>query len=160
MPSGTQFVGNPGFETGSFGPWAAGGGAPTPTVTSAKAHGGSYSALLGTPTSPATQAGDSWVSQTITIPKTTKNVNLVLWYWAASNESSSADYQQIQIRSTTGTVLNQILMTKSNAKAWRSINKSLNSWRGQTIVLWFNVHQDANAKVTWMYVDDVTATVS
>ena len=100
------------------------------------------------------------MSQTITVPKTTRNVNLVFWYWAASNESSSADYQQMQIRSTTGTVLSQVLKTKSNAKAWKSLTRSLNSWRGQTIVLWFNVHQDANAKVTWMYVDDVTATVA
>src|SRR5262249_21764386 len=114
----------------------------------------------GTPTAPATQAGDSWVSQTITVPKTTKNVNLVFWYWAASNESSGNDWQQVQIRSTTGTVLNQIFKTKSNAKAWKSITKSLNTWRGKTIVLWFDVHQDANAKVTWMYVDDVTATVA
>ena len=160
VPSGTQVVGNPGFETGSFGPWTPGGGAPTPMVTNTNPHSGAYSALLGTPASPSTQAGDSWVSQTITVPSTTRNVNLKFWYWAASMESSSADWQQAQIRATDGTVLSSVFKTKSNAKSWKSISKSLNNWRGKTIVIWFNVHQDANAKVTWMYLDDVTATVA
>ena len=160
VASGTQLVANPSFETGTLAPWSPGGGAPNPSVTNAVSHSGAYSALLGTPTSPATLAGDSWVSQTITIPATTKNVTLKFFYLPGTTETKSTDYEQVQIRATDGTVLSQLFKTRANSSSWKTSSKSLNNWRGKTIVLWFNVHQDANAKVTWMYVDDVTVTVS
>ena len=50
----------------------------------------------------------------------------------------------------------------SNAQAWTQVTFDTCPYAGQTVVLWFNVHQDgANpADDTSMYLDDVAVTGS
>jgi hypothetical protein len=155
-PVGTQVVANPGFEQGDFGGWSA-GGSPTPVVSGARPHAGSFAAFLGSSAAP-TPAGDSWVAQTITVPSTTRRVRLQFWYWADSADGTT-DWQEVQIRDTSGAILTSALKVSSHARTWKLVSRDLSPYKGRTIVLWFNVHQDGDAKPTSMYIDDITATV-
>ena len=72
------------------------------------------------------------------------------------------DWQEAQIRNTSGTTLASVFKLNSNAQAWTQVTFNASPYAGQTIVLWFNVHSDgANPPDdTWMYVDDVAVTGS
>src|SRR5438046_950469 len=92
-PSGSkQLVGNPGFESGTFSPWAIGGWAPTPVITTTTVHTGSYSALLGA-TSGTEPSGNSAVKQTISIPSGASAATLSFWYWPSSADTIADDWQ-------------------------------------------------------------------
>jgi hypothetical protein len=160
-PSGTLSAAfNSGFENGlSF--WSS-GGIVVPTTSTAKPHSGSSSALLGTLTG-TEPAGDSWVSQTVTVPAT---ATLTFWYWSASTDgicSGSAcqyDWDEAQIRSTSGATLATVFKSNTNAQAWTQVSYDMSAYAGQTVVLWFNVHQDAGGDPTYMYLDDISLTGS
>jgi hypothetical protein len=136
-----------------------GGGAPTPVIATGSSHSGTYSARLGTTTGSTEPLGDSWVYQKITIPSTATKATLTFWYWPATTDSVRYDWQQAQVRNSSGSTLAQIFKTASNAQKWTSITYSLTPYRGQTIQLWFNVHQDGYGDLTSMYLDDVTVTL-
>ena len=63
----TNVVVNPGFETGSLSPWTSCGSVNDVSVTTAQAHSGSYSALIGTTSKPEVN-GTAGVCQTVTVP--------------------------------------------------------------------------------------------
>jgi hypothetical protein len=152
---------NGGFEFG-LSPWASAGVAP-PATSTAKAHGGSASALLGV-TSGSEPLGDSNLSQTLTVPSGTSS--LTFWYWPATLDATCSgadcvwDWQEAQIRSTSGATLASVLKGNSNAQTWTSVNFNTSPWAGQTVVLWFNVHMDAGSDNTWMYLDDISLNAS
>ena len=158
-----QIVQNGGFESG-LSPWAAGGVAP-PVVSTAKAHSGSASAVLGTLTG-SEPFGDSTLTQALTLPSGTSTLSF--WYWPASTDSLCSgsgcvyDWQEAQLRSTSGATLATLFKLDSNAQAWTQVTVNTSPYAGQTVVLWFNVHQDgANpADDTSMYLDDVAVTGS
>jgi hypothetical protein len=158
-----QIVINGGFENG-LPPWTA-TGSPPPTVSTAKAHTGTSSALLGV-VSGTEPSGDSSLSQTSTVPSGTST--LTFWYWPAtadeicSGTSCRYDWQEAQIRSTSGATLASIFKSNSNAQAWTQVSFDLSPYAGQTIQLWFNVHEDGSNPPddTWMYLDDVAVATS
>jgi hypothetical protein len=153
-PSGGQLVSNGGFETGAFSPWITGGGAPTPVLVASGAHTGTYSARLGTP-SGTQPRGDSSVYETVTVPSSASKATLSFWYWPASNDNVFFDWQTAQIRDTSGRNLAQIFKTASNARTWTLRTFDLTAYRGKTIQLWFNVHEDGFGGLTEMFLDDV-----
>jgi bacillopeptidase F (M6 metalloprotease family) len=55
--------------------------------------------------------------------------------------------------------LAQIMKVCSNAQAWTQVTYDLTSYKGQTIRIYFNDHQDGYGDLTYMYVDDVSVTV-
>src|SRR5207248_1443953 len=58
-----------------------------------------------------------------------------------------------------GATLASIFKSNSNAQTWTQVNYNMTTqFAGQTVVISFNVHQDApsNPDDTWMYLDDVT----
>jgi hypothetical protein len=81
---------------------------------------------------------------------------------ACSGSSCVYDWQEAQIRNTSGATLASVFKTCSNAQAWTQVTLDLTQYAGQNVVLWFNVHQDgANpADDTAMYLDDVAVTNS
>ena len=160
-PAPGQLVVNGGFENGSFAPWVTAGGAPTPTLSTAQAHSGSSSALLGTAGTFGTEPnGNSSVYQTVTIPASVSNATLSFWYYGGTTDSIRYDWQEVQIQSASGRKLAQVMKVASNSQAWTQVTYNLNAYRGQTIRLWFNVHQDGYGDLTYMYVDDVSLTTS
>jgi hypothetical protein len=159
--AGSSAVQNGGFESGlTF--WATGGVAP-PVASTAKAHSGTGSALLGV-VSGAEPLGDSSLSQTINVPSGTNTLNF--WYWPATTDGLCTgsgcvwDWEEAQIRNTSGTTLATVFKGNSNAQAWTPVSFDLTPYAGQTVVLWFNVHLDGASPPddTLMYLDDVSMT--
>ena len=150
---------NGGFESGAQ-YWAT-GGAIAPSISTTQVHSGSNAALLGA-VSGSYPAGDSWVSQTISVPPS--QPTLTFWYYTGSADtlctgsSCVYDWVEAQIRNTSGTTLASVLKLNSNTKTWTKVTFDLSSWAGQTVVLWFNVHQDSSSPPddTYAYLDDVS----
>ena len=152
---------NGGFESGLTG-WTAGGTA-TPVASTSQVHSGSGSALLGMVQPAIAPAGDSNVSQTVAIPSS-GTTTLSFWYWPAtvddlcSGSACTFDWQEAQIRSTSGQTLASVFKSNSNAQKWTQVSFDMTPYAGQNVVLWFNVHQDGSNPPddTWTYLDDVT----
>jgi hypothetical protein len=162
--SSLPIVPNGGFESG-LSSWTAGGQAP-PVASTVKVHSGSGSALLGT-LSGSEPNGDSILSQTVAVPSGGTST-LHFWYNPATTDtlcSGSAcqfDWEEAQIRSTTGQTLASVFKSNSNSQTWTQVNVDLTPYAGQSVVLWFNVHQDGSvpADDSSMYLDDVSVTNS
>jgi methionine-rich copper-binding protein CopC len=153
----TQLIQNGGFETGTLANWTT-GGAAVPTISTAQKHSGTYSAVDGA-ASGSEPNGDEFMYQTITIPSTATKATLTFWYWPATTDSITYDWQEAQVQNTSGTMLAQIMKVCSNAQAWTQVTYDLTTYKGQTIRIYFNDHQDGYGDLTWMYVDDVSVTV-
>ena len=154
--SGT--LSNGGFETGDLSCWTPGGVYTPFTVTSQK-HSGSYSAQLGS-AGPSEPNGDSYVYQTITIPSTTSRATLTFWYWPFTQDTITYDWQEAQVRNTSGGLLAQIFKVASNSQTWTQVTYDLTAYKGQTVQLYFNAHGDGYGDLTYMYLDDVAVTYS
>src|SRR5439155_14007618 len=146
-------VGNGGFETGSFAPWVVQDQLPAPTVSTAQAHSGTHSALLGT-LSGTEPLGDSSIYQTITVPA--GGGTLSYWYFPNTTDTITFDWQDAYITDTSGTVLATIMHVCSNAQTWTNQTFNMAPYAGQTVRIEFLVHQDGFGDDTGMYVDDVT----
>jgi hypothetical protein len=93
---------------------------------------------------------------------------LQFWYWPATADSVCSgsackfDWQEAQIRSTSGTTLASVFKSNSNAQAWTQVSFDTSAYAGQTVILWFNVHQDGSSPPddTSMYLDDVALNVA
>ncbi|HEX6519257.1 MAG TPA: DUF4082 domain-containing protein [Streptosporangiaceae bacterium] len=162
-PSATALhINNGGFENGLTG-WTTGGASP-PVANSTQVHSGSGSALLGVVQPGAEPNGDSSLSQQVAIPSTGGPTTLSFWYDPAttddicSGSGCSFDWQEAQIRSTSGQTLASVFKSNSNSQTWTHVSFDLTPYAGQSIVLWFNVHEDGSNPPddTWMYLDDVT----
>ena len=144
-----QGVVNGGFETGSLSGWTA-SGAFLPRI-STTAHSGSYSAQIG---STSAVNGNSTLTQTVAIPS--GNSRLTFWYQPHCTDTVTYDQIQAQIRSTSGTTLATVLNVCPAATAWTQVTFDTSAYAGQTVVLWFNDHDDGYAgDPTYFLLDDV-----
>ena len=144
-------VSNPGFETGTFAPWTT-GGVRAPIIVGSGAHGGSYAARPG---SPSPYNGNSIFQQTITVPA--GGGTLSYWYNPHCPDTLTYDQQQVQIRNTAGTRLATVMNVCSNSGVWTQRTFNLAPYAGQTVVLWFNVHDDNYpSDPSYMLVDDIS----
>src|SRR5207253_8694805 len=125
----------------------------SPTVAGGQPHSGSFAAQLGA-SSGGEPNGDGSLTQTITVP--TGGSTLSFWYWPSTTDSITWDWQEAQIRNTSGTTLAQVFKVCSNAHAWTQVTFDLTPYAGTSVVLWFNAHGDGYGDLTYMYLDDVT----
>jgi hypothetical protein len=153
----TQLIQNGGFETGTLANWTT-GGVYSPFVETVQKHSGTYSAQLSA-SSGTEPNGDSSIYQTITIPSTATKATLTFYYWPATTDTITYDWQEAQVQNTSGTMLAQIMKVCSNAMAWTPVTYDLTSYKGQTVRIYFNDHGDGYGDLTYMYLDDVTVTV-
>jgi hypothetical protein len=153
----TQLIQNGGFETGTLANWTA-GGVYSPFTTTVQKHSGAYSAQLGA-SSGSEPNGDSSLYQTITIPSTATKATLTFWYWPSTTDTITYDWQEAQVQNSSGATLAQILKVASNTQVWTQVTYDLTTYKGQTIRVYFNDHQDGFGDLTYMYLDDVSVTV-
>jgi hypothetical protein len=149
---------NGGFETGDLSCWTT-GGVYTPFATTVQKHSGSYSAQLGSSVAPEPN-GDSSIYQSINVPSNVTTATLTFWYWPSTTDTITYDWQEAQVRNSSGTMLAQIFKLASNTQTWTQKTFDLTPYKGQTIQLYFNVHGDGYGDLTYMYLDDVSVTTS
>ncbi|GAC1382422.1 MAG: hypothetical protein NVSMB33_09800 [Ktedonobacteraceae bacterium] len=154
---GSNLIQDSGFETYSSA-WVY-GGTYHPARTQVQAHTGSYSLKLG---SSSGQQGDSSSYQMVTIPSPANSATLSFYYWPASNDSSKYGWQEADVVSSNGTVLQQLFKNTTNDRTWIQMTFDLSAYAGQTVGIQFLDNELANggAYYTYMYVDDVTLNVS
>jgi uncharacterized membrane protein len=144
-----QGVANGGFETGTLSSWTA-SGAFLPRV-STTAHTGGSSAQIGS-ASPVN--GNSTLTQSVAIPA--GNSRLTFWYQPHCTDTVTYDQIQAQIRSASGTTLATALNVCPTGTAWTQVTFDTSAYAGQTVVLWFNDHDDGYAgDPTYFLLDDV-----
>jgi hypothetical protein len=153
----TQLIQNGTFETGTLANWTT-GGAAVPTASTVQKHSGSFSAIDGA-SSGGEPNGDDFLYQTITIPSTATKATLTFWYWPATTDTITYDWQEAQVQNSSGTTLAQVMKVCSNTQTWTQVTYDLTTYKGQTIRIYFNDHQDGFGDLTYMYLDDVTVTV-
>ena len=148
-------VSNPGFETGSLSPWTSCGSVSDVSVTTAQAHSGSYSALIGTTSKPEVN-GTAGVCQTVTVPA---GGTLTFWVYEGTTDSISYVDQEADVENTSGTVLTQLYKEADTTNGWEEKSFSLSSYAGQTVVLYFGVKGNGYSKdYVYEYLDDVSLT--
>jgi hypothetical protein len=144
-------VQNPGFESGNLSSWST-SGAYLPVISTTTPHGGSYDARVG---STSAVNGNSTLTQTITVPS--GSPTLTFWYQPHCADTITYDQIQMQVRSTAGATLATVLNVCSNSGAWTQATLNMSSYAGQTVVLWFNDHDDGYAgDPTYFLLDDVS----
>ncbi len=156
VPSGT-LVQNGDFERGDLVGWTV-AGAVSPTVVTTQRHGGTRAVLLGTAQGPE-GTGDSSLTQAIILPRGAHGT-LSFWHFPGTTDTVSFDWQEMEIRNADGMRLTSVFRHALDARAWSQETVDITPYLGQTIQLYFNVHQDGANDATYMYVDDVTITVA
>ena len=145
---------NGSFESGSLSGWTVGGNSPTPVISTAQAHSPTHSALLGYTGATGEPSGDSSIQQQFTVPAL--GGTLSFYVWEFTTDTVLYDWQTCQLRTPTGATLATIFKEAGNARAWQQKTFSLATWKGQSVVLWCNVHEDGWGDQTYMYADDFT----
>jgi hypothetical protein len=145
---GTNAITNGGFETGSLSGWTASGAAHT--VSTAAAHSGSYSALLGS-SSPTN--GDSSIAQTFTAP--TGSTTLTFWYENVCPDTVTYDWATATLKdNTSGTTTTVLAKTCAASAAWTKVTHALTAGHSYTLTLTSH-DDDYSGDPTYTYYDDV-----
>jgi hypothetical protein len=148
-------VGNPGFESGALSPWTSCGSATKVAVTTAKAHTGSDSVLLGATVKPEVN-GDDAVCQTVTIPA---GGTLSFWVYEGTNDTISYVDQEADLYDTSGNLIKQLYAEAKSTGGWVQKSFDVSAYAGQTVQLYFGVVGDGYASdYVYEYLDDVSLT--
>jgi hypothetical protein len=146
-----QTVTNPGFEAGSLSGWTR-SGTYLPVISTTTPHIGAYDSRGGS-TSPFN--GNSTLTQTVTVPP--GSPRLTFWYQPHCTDTIAYDQIQMQIRNTAGTRLATVLNVCSNSGVWTQVSYDMSAYANQTVVLWFNDHDDNwPGDPTYFLLDDIS----
>ena len=141
---GSNAVQNGDFESGNH-YWSLGSGA---TITTGRAHSGSYALKLGGTTSTTMSA-----TQTVTVPAS--GVLTFYTYITTAETSHSYDFLTTTIKQS-GTVLKTV-STQSDGSptgTWIQTTSDLSAYAGQSVLLSFSASNDSSYATTF-WVDDV-----
>ena len=150
---------NGGFESGALSPgWVnESSNGNVPTVTTAQAHSGSYSAFMGK-LSPPEVNGWSSIAQQVTIPT---NGQLSFWVYQGSNEGTlgfgtNYAWQAGYLLNSRGSILKTFYKTVNNTNGWVNYTINLSAYAGQNDYIYFGCYGDGYSQTyTYQYVDDV-----
>lgn len=155
--TGRDLIANGGFE-GSLSSWTL-GGARRPVLSTDHPHSGSSAVRCGTVPGETEHNGDSYTWQQVTIPADVTSATLTFWYWTFTTDRIQYDWQDANIRSTSGAVLLNIFHICENSRVWQMRTVDLTAFRGQTIRVNFNSHGDGYGDHTALWIDDVSLIV-
>ncbi len=102
-------------------------------------------------------ASYSTVYQTVSIPATGA-VTLTFWC-KPGTQATSGDYQRVLLlKPGSYALLTTLVKMLRSADEWQSASFDLSAYRGQSVVLYFEVYNDdiSAGPRTWMFVDDVS----
>jgi len=105
---------------------------------------------------------ESWssVRQEVTIPGDAVSTTLSFWYYPLSQDSIDYDWQEALILDTNLDFLARVMKVNSNSQTWTHHTFDLTAYKGQTIILYFNVYNNGvDNRKTAMYLDDVSVQV-
>ncbi len=157
--SSTQFLGNPGFESGGATPWSASAGVVDQSASPA-AHGGRWKAWLAGYGSPHVDD----LSQQIVLPAGACSASLTFWLrvtTAETSRSTAFDTLAVTVRDGAGGVLGT-LATFSNLDAsdgWVQQTFDLTAFQGRTVRVHFHALEDYSLQTSFL-VDDAAVTVT
>ena len=103
-------------------------------------------------------ASYSTVYQTVSIPAGARTVTLSFWHRPGS-QASAGDFQRVMLlKPVTYNVVATVWKTLADSTNWQYTTFDLTPYRGQSIVLYFEVYNDdiSTGARTWMYLDDVS----
>lgn len=153
-----QLIGNPGFENATAAPWTLTAGVLN-TSTAEPPHSGVKDAWLDgygtTHTDTATQ--------TVTIPSTATSATLTFWLHIDTAETTTTtafDTLRVQVLNSSNTVLATLGTFSNLNKAAGYIQRSFSvlQFKGQTVKIRFNGHEDASLQTSFV-IDDVNLNV-
>jgi len=129
--------------------------------STAQAHSGSRSALVGIIDPTQDAFSFSSAAQKITIPANATAATLKAWVYPVSTDIPSNDVQVTMILDSNFRVLKQLNTMLANDQTWQEQTFDVTAFKGQTIYVYFGaVNVAVNGKVTGMYVDDVSLVVT
>ena len=106
---------------------------------------------------------ESWSSiyQKVTIPGDAASATLSFWYYPLCQDTVEHDWQATIIFDPTWGILGWAMPTVcSDSQAWTHHTFDLTPYKGQTIIVYFNVYNNGvGNRKTAMYLDDVSAQV-
>ena len=96
-------------------------------------------------------------SREVPVGIATGTSRLSFWYQPHCPDTLTYDQIQMQIRNTAGSTLATVLNVCSNSSSWSQVTFNTTPYAGQTVVLWFNVHDDGYpSDPTYALFDDVS----
>lgn len=159
-----QLLTNPSFETDDG--WVLDLGFRPAHYVTDRVHSGVRSMFLGIDPALDNIYVDSSVWQEVTIPAEAESATLSFWYWPQNYEPeypgyTQYDWQEALVKDRAGVrTLATAMRINSNVQTWIEHTYDLTPYRGQTIRLYFNVHNDGRGRTpALMYLDGVIVEV-
>lgn len=120
-------------------------------------HSGERALRLGIPDGPDVYSYSA-AEQAVTIPADTTSARLSLWLYAVSADTAG-DGQYVLLLREGHDGYDTLLWQLENTNGWQRHEFSLDAYRGQTVVVHFEVHNDGDGALTALYIDDVSLSI-
>ncbi len=148
---------NGGFESGEG--WRFGDTKLRGHYTSARAHSGMRSALLGNDFSRANVRSYSSIRQNVFLPTDKTVATLEFWHWNDS-DLEPGDYQEVVLLDgRTMRTLKILWRVNSASSQWEYKRFDISKYLGRNIVVYFNVYNNGGRGRAAMFIDDVSLKV-
>lgn len=143
-----DFEGSGGWQFGST---------PFPArYTTITAYSGARAAQLGIPSGFANRRAYSTIFQRITIPADAETPVLLRYMERTHGAADTADYREaLLLNSSYGFVARLERSFAAGDETWRERVFDLSTYRGRTLVLYFNVYNDGSGSQMWSYLDRI-----
>ncbi|MFJ9460717.1 putative Ig domain-containing protein [Kitasatospora sp. NPDC101447] len=150
--TGTQLLGNPGFETGSASPWTASSGV-IDNSSGEPAHGGSWKAWLDGYGSTHTDT----LSQSVTVPAGCRATLSFYLHIDTAESTTSTQYDKLTVQAGSTTLAT---FSNLNAAAGYTVHSyDLSAFAGQTVTVKFTGTEDSSLQTSFV-LDDTALTTS
>ena len=155
IPSGCQnLLQDGGFEDATL-VWEFQGAYPGRTVVS-PVYAGQHAAQLGVPQAVANRQAYSTAYQNVTIPDWPTEVTLTFWE-QPNGVGDGIDVREVRLlRANLTTLASLDRQTSSGDGQWRQRSFDVTQYKGQEVVVYFNVYNNGSGTQLWSYLDEVS----